>query len=112
MIYYLAGKMTGIEEFNYPMFNATAARLRAQGYTVLNPAEIDGGSSHKPRDFYLRIAIGLLLQADAVAVMDGWRDSRGACLELMVALELGMPVFRAEDMTMIEDLTHGDIPCL
>lgn len=36
---YLSGPMTGVPEYNYPAFNAEAARLRALGYTVENPAE-------------------------------------------------------------------------
>ena len=31
---YVAGPMTGIENFNYPAFNAAADALRAQGYQV------------------------------------------------------------------------------
>lgn len=36
---YLAGPMTGIEDFNFPAFNDMAAKLRARGYVVENPAE-------------------------------------------------------------------------
>lgn len=36
---YLAGPMTGFEDFNFPAFNAMAAQLRARGYVVENPAE-------------------------------------------------------------------------
>jgi Domain of unknown function (DUF4406) len=38
---YLAGKMSGVKEFNFPAFHAEAARLRAEGHTVFNPAEAD-----------------------------------------------------------------------
>jgi hypothetical protein len=33
--------MTGLPEFNYPAFHAEAARLRAQGFEVVSPAEIN-----------------------------------------------------------------------
>lgn len=101
---YLAGKMTGLPGFNYPLFNETAERLRGKGYEVLNPAETDGGSTHMPREFYLRAALRLLLQADAVAVLKGWGESEGACLEVYTALALGMEIYRAEDMSEIESL--------
>lgn len=38
---YIAGPMTGLRELNFPAFNAEAARLRAAGWEVLNPAEIN-----------------------------------------------------------------------
>ena len=42
---YLAGPMTGIAEFNFPAFDAAAAKLRDLGYVVFNPP---------PRQFPLR----------------------------------------------------------
>ena len=38
---YIAGPMTGLPELNFPAFHAEAARLRAFGYEVINPAEIN-----------------------------------------------------------------------
>jgi hypothetical protein len=37
---YLSGPMTGIPENNFPAFHMWAERLRADGYDVVNPAEI------------------------------------------------------------------------
>ncbi|MGB3485339.1 MAG: DUF4406 domain-containing protein [Mycobacterium sp.] len=38
---YVAGPMRGIPEFNFPAFHAAAAKLRADGHHVFNPAERD-----------------------------------------------------------------------
>ncbi len=41
--WYLAGPMTGIPQFNYPLFDSVSAELRASGYDITSPAEMDDG---------------------------------------------------------------------
>ncbi len=85
---YVAGPMTGLPEFNYPAFHAAARTLRSLGYSVENPAECLGGDNFGWRD-YMRQGITQLLMCNAVALLDGWENSRGARAErdLAVALE-------------------------
>lgn len=84
---YLAGKMTGIEDFNYPAFNAEAARLRAIGYHVENPAENPAQDTWQA---YMRQAVRQMMTCDAVALLPGWHDSRGALIERGLAVSLGI----------------------
>jgi nucleoside 2-deoxyribosyltransferase len=93
---YLAGPMTGLPDFNYPAFNAEAARLRALGYHVENPSENPDQPSWA---HYMRQALAQLVTCDTIAVLPGWRDSRGARLEVTVANALGMPVVIAAEIT-------------
>lgn len=46
----------------------------------------------------MRRDIPLLLTCEAVALLRGWERSRGACLEVMAALTVGMPLYVEEDM--------------
>ena len=94
MILYIAGPMTGIAEFNYPAFRAAETQLRALGYNTLNPVDAE---EHNPTpgipqswDWYMRHALRMVLDADAIALLPGWQDSRGARLETHVATALGM----------------------
>lgn len=99
---YIAGPMTGLTEHNFPAFHAAADQLRQAGWNVVNPAENFGGRTDLPREDYLRADVALLVGCDAVAMLGGWEDSRGAKLEYLLARELGMPVLDAEDLQPIQ----------
>lgn len=88
---YIAGPMTGLPDFNYPAFNAVAACLRARGLEAVNPAEATPPPSGAWID-WMRLAIPQLLGCEAVMMLPGWGKSRGARIELQIALGLGMPV--------------------
>lgn len=90
---YIAGPMSGIEDFNYPLFHKVAKHLRDLGFQVQNPAENDGSSTDKPWEFYMRMAIRQLLECDQVCLLPGWQNSRGAAIEESLARALGMTVW-------------------
>ncbi len=100
---YLAGKMSGLPDFNYPAFRSEAARLRALGYTVENPADNPEPACGTWLG-YMRTAIAQLATCDAIALLDGWQDSRGACVERTLAVGLGLEVYRAKDITEVADV--------
>lgn len=86
---YLAGPMSGLPYLNFPAFHAQAASLRAQGFDVVNPAEIDPVHG-KPWEIYMRQDIAQLVTCQGIALMPGWEKSRGARLEAHIAEQLGM----------------------
>ena len=102
-IWYLAGKMSGIPQFNFPKFDRVAATLRAAGMIIITPSELDtaeirtaalaskdgqpmgvGGSWG---DFLARDVKVIADQVDGVILMDGWLDSKGARQEAFTALQ-------------------------
>ncbi|HBO4545378.1 DUF4406 domain-containing protein [Pseudomonas paraeruginosa] len=95
---YLAGPMTGLPEHNFPAFHAEAARLRSLGYQVENPAEHGVIDGFEWAD-YLRLDLQKLLTCQAIALLPGWMDSKGARLEFTVATNLGMRALHAEHIT-------------
>lgn len=90
-VVYISGPMTGLPEFNYPAFNAAAAALRAAGYVVENPAE-NPEPPCKSWAGYMRSAIAQVSRAHALYLLDGWERSRGARLEVQIALELELAI--------------------
>ena len=94
---YIAGPMTGLPDLNFPAFHAAAVRLRGLGHTVINPAEINSNPDADWADC-MRKDIAELVTCDAVALLLGWSNSRGATLERHIASALGMPCVPAEQI--------------
>jgi hypothetical protein len=84
---YIAGPMTGLPDYNYPAFNAEAARLRSLGYEVENPAE---NPEQESWEGYLRQALRQMLTCELVVLLPGWVLSKGAMLEKKVARSVGI----------------------
>jgi hypothetical protein len=97
---YIAGPMTGLVLRNYPAFHAEAYRLRAMGYVVLNPAEINEGLEHEGWAACMRRDLDALRTCDAVQLLPGWEISRGAKREVEEARKLGLKVFYPANMLM------------
>lgn len=83
--------MTGLPEYNLPAFADAKRDLDALGYDAVNPGERGYIPGYKWSD-YMRDALALLVTCDALAYLPGSSKSRGACIELRIARELGMPV--------------------
>lgn len=87
---YISGPMTGLPAFNYPAFFMAADIVRARGYEPINPA--DCAPEGWTWEQYMRRALRMLADADAVWMLPGWQRSKGARLEFLVARELGLPI--------------------
>lgn len=88
---YLSGPMSGIPDHNFHAFHAAAAALRAAGYDVVNPAEVN---ANNPGDWSacMRADIKALCDCDGLALMPGWENSRGAHLELHIAHRIDIEI--------------------
>jgi hypothetical protein len=88
---YIAGPMTGLPDFNFPAFHAAAVKLRALGFEVENPAE-NAEPPCKSWLGYMRMAVAQVAKVDALVLLPGWEDSRGARVEFNLAVGLGLHV--------------------
>lgn len=118
---YLAGPMRGYPSFNFPAFHHAAAILRSGGHEVFSPAEHDlKRHGAKIQDnptgdekiaeatvgFSIREALGadcawICANAECVALLPGWQESKGAQMERALAVALGIQVI---------ELNHGFLP--
>ena len=105
MKFYLAGPMSGVPQFNLPLFDKATEELRRQGYEIVSPAELDkpdiraaclasptGASTHETNgggtwgDFLARDVKLVSDEVDGVILLPDWQKSRGARLEVFVGL--------------------------
>jgi hypothetical protein len=104
MKYYLAGPMTGIPEFNFPLFIQVCEYLRERELTILSPHEIDHGETDENRGSlsygaYMRAGLRLMLDCDGVIVLPGWKESQGVRVELALAKACEMELHRFDTET-------------
>lgn len=97
MRYYLAGKMTGLPNYGYDRFAEVAAKLRAAGFKIASPHEIDYDETQYPRGTrpykdYMKGGVDLLFECDGIILMEGWEDSTGAPIELSIAEACGYDI--------------------
>lgn len=118
---YIAGPMTGIPQFNFPLFDSFRDVYKDMGYTVFNPADHDRSLLNKPKDWLpteadqednwkrwsanasattlptLRDMLGADLHwiastATHIAMIPGWEKSSGANAEWALAKALGLEI--------------------
>lgn len=103
---YIAGPMSGFDLFNFPKFFAVEAMLKADGWTVFNPANKDGEdgvvnhSSYTKGDWEALMKSGWsfrdaytwdtarVIEANAIYMIKGWEKSPGAVGEHSVAVAM------------------------
>lgn len=89
---YISGPITGLPyEEAEKSFNEAEIRLQEQGYEVGNPLN-NGLPRESTWNEHMRADIKLLLDCDAIYMLDGWEFSRGAQIEFRIAYNLGIKV--------------------
>ena len=107
---YIAGPIAGVPDFR-ERFAAAVPAVEALGYEVVNPCDIPpvdhegecppgydpGGdaSGHTSSACFMRADLRALLDCDAIYLLPGWQESRGATVERSVAVDCGMTILGA-----------------
>lgn len=104
---YIAGPCTGIPNENKPAFLAAELQLRGLGLDPVNPTTLPGHASHDQSwESFMRVDIPALCTCEAVALLPGWENSRGANAEHFNATLLRMDVRPLADWLSPKAGTH------
>lgn len=100
---YVSGPITGLPNKNIDQFNTTSEKLRNLGFEVLNPFDLDQEGFNPENCWfkYLKRDLKELLSCDALCLLPGWEESKGARLEVIVALQLELPLFRLTESNQL-----------
>lgn len=90
--WYLAGPMSGLPECNYAAFDTAARELRALDIIIVSPHETFPVKDDSRWLECLRHDVKTLLSCHGMILLPGWTKSRGARLEVSIALSLEMPI--------------------
>ena len=114
--FYIAGPMTGYENSNYPAFDDARDMLHSNGLVAISPADLsrtasivtdeerkNGALPENGLALYMRNDIPEVAKADGILMLVGWEASKGANIELMIALICNLVVW-----VQVED-TDGNL---
>jgi len=87
-VYYIAGPMTGYEDFNRIIFYSAQSKLSMSGH-VLNPATLPDGLTQQQ---YMSICLPMVQCATHIHMLKGWEKSPGASTEYSLAVKIGLVI--------------------
>ena len=117
---YIAGPMRGYPLFNFPAFDAARDKLKAEGWKVLSPADMDRAVGfdptidQEPSKQFLDEAFDRDIEAirncDAIFMLTGWEASTGATAEYWIARWLHLSIFQEKEsiLSIAQRVTTGD----
>lgn len=115
---YIAGPMRGLPEWNFPAFDRAQERWQKAGWHVMSPAAMARAMNYGPDCGYIAEPsdkeglehlkhvmlsdIAAIYACDALAILPGWENSVGTTVELAIAQYLGLPIYNAETMKIVD----------
>jgi len=100
--------MRGYPKDNHEEFDRIERLWQDAGHNPVSPAYMaralgkgTGFDTHKSIREVMMIDAVVICGADALAVMKGWKTSRGATMEVALAQSIDIPIFDAETMEVL-----------
>jgi hypothetical protein len=101
--------MTGYPNANEITFREAAEALRALDYMVCNPVETSTLLGELSHSEYLRFDFERILEADFLVALPDWEESLGALSEILMAVRMGVVVWRWETFANYDRITYDEV---
>ena len=90
---YISGKISGLPHaIALSKFKASERILFSENYIPVNPMELNHTEHDQSWEGFMRVDLKALCDCDAIYMMNNYKDSRGAKIELQLARDLGMKI--------------------
>ena len=95
---YISGPITGVENY-LDNFDRFEKKVKAElDCVVVNPAKVSAELPIETEyEEYMEMSITMMKMCDAIYMMKGWKESRGAQFEHTYAKILGLKIFYEEE---------------
>jgi hypothetical protein len=113
---YIAGPMTGIEDFNFSQFDAASYKWKEKGFEVINPATLSREQAKRlgitiaelcARECAMIDLVEIISRASHMFMLKGWEYSKGAKTEHALADWLGISVSYEVEESIKAHNTHN-----
>lgn len=103
---YIAGKVTDVPvDIRAAKFQRAEHMLQARGFITVNPIKLVE-NPHTPWQEAMDICIASLKECDAIYLLPCYEDSKGAMMELDIALNAGHKIYYELENVEDERATH------
>jgi nucleoside 2-deoxyribosyltransferase len=90
---YISGPITGYKNNNREAFEEIENKLNSEGFEAVNLIKVCESLGDKaPYGEYMRFDIRALTYCDSIYMLKGWKQSKGAMIEHLVAMAMGLKV--------------------
>lgn len=89
---YISGKITGIEDQAPELFKLAEEEVRKLGFEPVNPMTINHDHD-LTWSSYMKEDLKAMMDCDGVYMLNNWKTSKGANIELDLAESLGMEIY-------------------